>query len=259
MKSHEAQPIGALLLVALFSIPIACFLTACASGPRLKHKHEFTLSPGQEHHAGLVHALLIPIDATNDKPVRGLDVENARISATIVRHLESKGITVEQVEGRRFQELTNTALRKVRAQRKSGASGVVSAEVEFGDVVPEILGQLEKSPDLVIAPNLAMRTSTYQGTRTIVWDGVRRRETIYSYDAEDGSGPPVASLHVSVYTKDGTRVFSGFDGLEPVFRIDTVQKKYIQREDLFEDERNLKEGTCIAFYPYFGMDEYCTR
>lgn len=256
MTSYGARSIGSALLVAfLFSL---AFLSACASGPRLKHKHEFSLSPGQEHHAGLVRALLIPIDATNDKPVRGLDVENARINATIVRHLESKGITVEQVDGRKFQELSDAALRKVRAQRKSGASGVVSANVEFGEIVPELLGELEKSPDLVIAPNLAMRAANYQGSRTIVWDGVRRRETVYGWSMS-GSGIPVASLHVSVFTKDGTRVFSGFGGFEPVFRIDTVQQKYIQREDLFQDERNLKEGTCIAFYPYFGMDEYCTR
>ena len=256
MTSYGVRSIGAVLLVSfLFSLAL---LSACASGPRIRHKHEFTLSPGQEHHAGLVRALLIPIDSTNEKPVRGLDVENARITGVILGHLASKGISVEQVDGRRFQELSDTALRKVRAQRKSGASDVVSANVEFGDIVPELLAALEKSPDLVIAPNLAMRSAEYQGTRTIVWDGVRRRETV-SGGSISGSGLPVASLHVSVYTADGTRVFSGFGGLEPVFRIDTVQKKYVQREDLFEDERNLKEGTCIAFYPYFGMDEYCTR
>lgn len=259
MNSYGARSNAAVVLVALAScFLVACFLSACASGPRLKHKHEFTLSPGQEHHAGLVRALLIPIDATNDKPVRGLDVENARINATIVRHLESKGITIEQVDGRKFRELSNSAVRKIRTQRKSGASGVVSADVEFGDIVPELLAGLDKSPDLVIAPNLLMRSAEYQGTRTIVWDGVRRRETVSDWSMS-GSDIPVASLHVSVYAKDGTRVFSGFGGLEPVFRIDTVKKKYIQREDLFEDERNLKEGTCIAFYPYFGMDEYCTR
>ncbi len=257
MTSYGARPIGAVLLVAfLFALG---FLVACASGPRLKHKHEFTLSPGQEHHAGLVRALLLPIDATNDEPVRGLDVENPRITATIVRHLESKGITVEHVDGRKFQELTTTAVRKVRTQRKSGASGVVSANVEFGDIVPELLAGLGESPDLVIAPNLLMRSAKYQGSRTIVWDGVRRRETIRNITWDEGSGTGAASLHVSVYIKDGTRVFSGFGGLEPVFRIDAQKEKYIQREDLFQDERNLKEGTCIAFYPYFGMDEYCMR
>jgi len=253
MNSYGARSIGTILLVSL----VLC-LSACASGPRIRHKHEFTLSPGQEHHAGLARALLIPIDSTNEKRVRGLDVGNARITGMIVKHLEAKGIAVEQVDALEFQKLSDAALRKVRARRKSGATGVVSAEVELGDIVPELLGQFEKTPDLVIAPNLAMRSAEYQGTRMIVWDGVKRRETVSDWSMS-GSGLPAASLHVSVYTTDGTQVFSGFGGLEPVFRIDTVKKKYIQREDLFEDERNLKEGTCIAFYPYFGMDEHCTR
>lgn len=260
MNSYGARSNAAVPLVALAScFLVACFLSACASGPRLKHKHEFTLSPGQEHHAGLVRALLIPIDATNDKPVRGLDVENPRINAMIVRHLESKGITVERVDGRKFQELSNSAVRKVRAQRKSGASGVVSADVEFGDIVPELLAGLGNSADLVIAPNLAMRTATYRGSSTIVWDGVKRRETGANNLNWGDFETQAASLHVTVYTKDGTRVFSGFGGLEQVFRLDRQKEKYSQREDLFQDERNLKEGICIAFYPYFGMDEYCMR
>jgi hypothetical protein len=68
---------------------------------------------------------------------------------------------------------------------------------------------------------------------------------------------PAASLRISIHTRDGAPVFSGFGGLEQVFEIDG--REYVQRENLFQDERNLREGVCIAFYPYFGMDEYCVR
>lgn len=234
-------------------------IAACASGPRILHKHEYNLSPGQEYHAGLAKALLIPIDYTNEKPVKGLDLANDRITALIVSHLESKGIKVEKAAPGEFKRIADAAHETVREERKSGASGVVSAEVGFGDVVPTILEELEKPVDLVIVPNIVMRTGIYQGTRTLVWDGVRRRESVQDLDFSNYGTQPVASIQMTIFSKDGTQVFSGFGGLEAVFKVDRSTEAWVQREDLFEDERNLSEGICIAFYPYFGMKEFCAR
>ncbi len=244
--------------IASITFATALLVMGCASGPRIRHKHEYTLSPGQEHHAGLVKALLIPINATNEKPVAGLDIANDRITALIVSHLESKGISVERVEPAKFKRIFEAAQESVLADRKSGASGVVSAEVEFEDVIPAILEELEQTPDLVIAPNVVMRSAEYQGTRTIAWDGVKRRETVYDLNMS-GGGLPAASIRIAVHAKDGSAVFSGYGGLEPVFRIDRALEKFVMREDLFQDDRNLREGICIAFYPYFGMQELCVR
>jgi hypothetical protein len=254
----NTQGIRSIGIVALLVAACALLVAACASGPRLRHKHEFSLTPGQEHHAGLGKVLLLPLDSTNEKRVKDLAVHNDRIDALIVRHLESKGIAIERVDPRTFPRIRDAARMKVLAERKSGAAGVVSTTLEFADLVPEILAKLGKSPDLVIAADLVERDAVYQGTRTIAWDGVRRRETVTDLSMS-GGGLPAGSLRASVYTVDGTEVFRGFGGLEPIFRIDRGQEKYVAREDLFEDERNLREGICIAFYPYFGMAEYCGR
>jgi hypothetical protein len=103
-----------------------------------------------------------------------------------------------------------------------------------------------------------MRTAEYKGTRTIFWDGVTRRENVHD-STMSGRGLPAASLYVSVYTKDGDQVYSGYGGIEQIFRLDKTGRKYEEREDLFEDPRNIKEGVCIAFYPWFGMQEFCSR
>jgi hypothetical protein len=233
-------------------------VAGCASGPRMRYKHEFTMSPGQEHHAGLARALLVPIGFTNEKPVAGLDVADDRITTILVGHLESKGISVERVDPGSFKRIAESAREAARADRKSGASGVVSADIGFEDVIPKILEELDQKPDLVIAPNIVMRAAAYQGTRTLAWDGVKRRETVFDLRMS-GDGVPVASIRIAIHAQDGSSVFSGYGGLEPIFRIDRALEKYVQREDLFDDERNLREGICIAFYPYFGMEETCSR
>lgn len=248
---------AASMILLASALVLGSTIVSCASGPRLRHKHEFSLSPGQEHHAGLKTALLLPIDQTNEKPIKGLDVANDRITRLVVAHLESKGLRVERADPRSFRRATDAARSSVRSERSSGASSSVSTQIEFADLVPRILADLGKSPDLVVSADLVMRDAIYQGTRTLVWDGVRRREKLTGWDMSGGLS--AASLRVLVYLADGTRTYSGFGGLEPVFRFDTVAKRYALREDLFEDERNLSEGVCIAFYPYFGMDEFCTR
>lgn len=243
---------------AMFAILPIAFVVACASGPRIRYRHEYTLAPGQQHHDGASNVLLIPIDAANANPVKGLDVAHERITATIVSHLQSKGITVEQVDRARFHAATDEALRSIQARRMTGAAGTVSATVEFSDIVPEILERLELRSDRVISTNLLMRTGEWNGGSTMVWDGVRRRDRTAGTLAMTGTGT-AASLQVAVYASDGTRVFSGVGGLDHVFQFN-LQKKIMEiREDLLQDQRNLAEGVCIAFYPYFGNDEYCGR
>lgn len=253
-RSLRRLPGTTLLLIAA----LASSIFACASGPRIRHQHEYTLAPGREHQPALGRALLLPIGWTDPEPVKGLDRANDRIAALIAAHLSAKGIEVERANPHDLRRVEQAARRAVAELRKSGAASVVAAEIGFGDVVPEILKGLDSKADLVIAADVVMRGASYQGTRTIVWDGVRRRETVNDATMS-GSNLPAASVRGQVFAKSGERVFMGYGGLEPVFRIDPVQTKYVLREDFLEDERNLKEGICIAFYPYFGVEEFCSR
>ncbi|MBY0401356.1 hypothetical protein K2X89_13740 [Myxococcota bacterium] len=255
MATKHNRSIAAFALLLAFG---AASFIACGGGPRVRYRHEYNLAPGQQHHAGLAKALLVPLDYTNTEPVKGLNVSNDRIAALIVAHLESKGIQVERVDPARFRAIADQALRDVQAERKAGVSGVVSARIEFGDVVPRVLEKLETKPDLVVSGNVVMRTGEWNGGRTLVWDGVRRRDRTAGSMSWTGQSS-AASLEIAVYAQDGKRLFSGYGGLDHVFQFN-LQKKIMEiRENLLQDEENLAEGICVAFYPYFGMDEHCIR
>lgn len=244
--------------IALAIATCTAFVVACGGGPRLRYRHEFTLAPGQQHHAGLAKALLLPLDFAHPEPIKGLNVSNEKIASLIVAHLESKGMTVERVDAKRFRAAADSAFRAVQAERKSGASGVVSAKVGLGDVVPRIVEELKLKPDLVVAGNVVMRTGQWNGGSTLVWDGVRRRDRTAGAGATTGT-TPAASLEVALHGPDGARVFWGYGGLDLVFRFNLQQKVMEIRPDLLQNDENLAEGVCVAFYPYFGMEEYCDR
>ena len=179
-------------------------LGACASGPRLHHRHDYTLSPGDAHHGGLDTAILLPIDSTNEKPVKGLDVANDRIEALVVKHLESKGIAVKKVDPPRFKQALDDAYEAKRRERLSGQTSVVSADVELGDVVRQALAELGKNADLVVSTNVVMRDAMYQGTRTLVWDGVRRRQDQGDLNFSHYTAPiPVASIETTIFAENG--------------------------------------------------------
>lgn len=244
--------------IALVLATFAAFVGACGGGPRLRYRHEFSLAPGQQHHAGLTKALLLPLDYANGEKIKGLNVANEKIAALIVTHFASKGITVERVDPARFRVAADAAHRAVQTERKSGAAGTVSTQIGVGDVVPRILEKLELKPDLVVSGNVVMRTGEWNGGSSLVWDGVRRRDRTAGAGATTGT-TPAASLEVALFAPDGTRVFSGYGGLDLVFQFNLHKKIMEIREDLLQNESNLAEGTCVAFYPYFGMDEACDR
>jgi hypothetical protein len=244
--------------IASAALATAILILGCASGPRERYRHEYTLSPGQEHHAGLASALLVPINYLNDDPVRDLAVADQSVANLIAARLESKGIEVERVDPHRFHTVASGVHRALNAERKSGEADAASDGVGFGDAIPEILAQLEESPDLVIVPNIVIRTGEWIGTRTLVWDGVRRRDSTGGNIDWSGTGT-AASVQVIVYSKDGTHLFSGFGGLDLVFQLNMSKEIMEIREPLLRDERNLREGVCVAFYPWFGLEEICRR
>lgn len=233
-------------------------IMGCTSGPRERYRHEYTLSPGQEYHAGLASALLVPINYLNGDPIGDLAFVDQTVTNLIAARLESKGIEVERVDPLRFHTIATEVYRMLEVERKSGESGHASDGVGFGDGIPEILARLEESPDLVVVSNIVLRTGEWTGTRTFVWDGVRRRDSTGGNIEWSGTGT-AASVQVIVYSNDGARLFSGFGGLDLVFQPNMSKAVMEIRESLLEDERNLQEGVCVAFYPWFGLEEICQR
>lgn len=240
------------------SMILVSLIVACASGPRVRHVHEYVLAPGQEHQPSLSKALLLPIGSTDSEPVKGFDVANDRIATLVAAHLESKGISVERVDPKQFDRVSTAVRNEISEQRKKAAFGVVSTKVQMGDLIPELLERLGSNADLVIAADVVDRHAVHEG-RMIVWDGVQRSQEIKGRGWMIGSGALVASIRAQVFTKNGERPFTGFGGLEALRRVDVHRHKAIVREDFLKEERNLKEGICVAFYPYFGLEEYCTR
>ena len=110
----------------------------------------------------------------------------------------------------------------------------------------------------MIVPNIVIRTGEWW-MRTLVWDGVRRRDSSGGGGIDWGGTFKAASLQVIVFSKDGTRVFSGFGGLDLMFQLNMSKQIMEIREELLQDERNLREGVCIAFDPDFGLEESCSR
>ncbi len=237
--------VACLVLVPLW---IACGPTSIV--------HEYTLTPGRAHHEGWGSALLIPIDGLNDEAMREFDGAKGRVESLVAERLASENVRVERMEIARFRQLSNDAAVAVARRREAEASDVVSTEITFEDVVPAFLESVGSDADLVVAPSIVMRTGRYNGSSTILWDGVRRREK-QGHDTLMSGTTSVASLHVVVFSKEGERLFSGFGGLDGVFRPDTRLKKYVLRDDLLQDEDHLREGICVAFHPFFGEDESC--
>jgi hypothetical protein len=67
----------------------------------------------------------------------------------------------------------------------------------------------------------------------------------------------VASIFVVVYQRDGTRVFSGYGGLDLLFFPNIRESKYELIPDRLQNLEHIREGICVAFYPYFGREETC--
>lgn len=227
-------------------------LAGCAAPIR----HEYRLAPGRAHAPDQAHALLLPINESERIP-RGLEKGEDEVFASVVAYLEGQGITVRTVETDRYRDAAAAAFREARRRAEAGLVPSIAGSPRFGDLVPLLVGNLGVEADLVIVPNMALRVGESSG-RSVKWDGVRRTDPGVGVQSRiTGSRRSGASLFVAIYEPDGTRVFSGYGGLDVVFQANRREARFDLIEDRLEDLDNIREGVCVAFHPYFGEDESC--
>lgn len=227
----------------------ALWIPACAPAPR----HEYELAPGQAYAAGLHKVLLLPINETEDLP-EGLAKGEDEVFSLIRDHLEAQGLEVETTTPADFGKLLREATEAVRRELRSGNTSV-ARDVSYADVIPYVTRGLESEADLVILPNMVLRAGEWEG-RSLRWDGVRRRAPGTTRLKMSGNSL-AASLYVVVYQPDGSLVFRGYGGLDLLWAVNRSEEKMDLIEDRLEDPDNLREGVCIAFYPYFGAEKRC--
>ncbi len=247
------------LFVGSVHVPLVLFvlltLCACAGSDRLSIRHEHTLVPGGAYHPGITRALVFPMNATVERPA-GLEVADRKLMELIVGYLSAHGIESQILPDSEFRRAMDISARRARKKMLSGEAGLASDELGFEQVFPELMAQVETDAQIVVMPNVLMRTAPYSGSTTLKRDGVRRRERGTAGGRMSGQ-LGAGSLYTMIFDTSGERLFSGFGGLDLIYELNIREKKYDIRADLFQDQENLEEGVCISFHPYFGDDVDC--
>jgi hypothetical protein len=217
--------------------------------------HDYELSPGQAFSENRSRALLLPINETEEVP-DGLEVGEESVFGQLKSYLESKGLSIETTNTYDYRSAANSASESINNEMLSAMTSSISGQIEYSSIVPELLANLESNADLLILANMVIRIGESTGGRTSQWDGVRRRLDVPARMRMTGT-ESVASIFVSVYHRDGKQVFSGYGGLDLLFAPNIREVKYELIPDRLQNLKHIREGVCVAFYPYFGRDEIC--
>ena len=249
------MPSMSIQIMALWAF--ALLATACASpGPR----HEYELAPGRGFAAGGAigrSVLVVPLNESTDTPA-GLEKGAKDVSAALVAYLNAQGLRVTTLESKDYRKRLAAAAVAASQAMLSGEQTTVSESVEFADLIPHLLRDLDREVDLVVVPNMVIRTGELLGYGTVKWDGVKRRKP--GTRSLDWTGTDTAaSLWVLIYDEQGTRLFSGYGGLDLLFEINLQKRRQELIDDRLEDLDNLAQGVCIAFHPFFGTEQSCPR
>jgi len=233
------------------NVGLGLLLAGCATSIH----HDFELSPGQAFSKSQSRALLLPINEIEAVP-DGLEVGEENVFEQLKSYLASKGLSIETTNTYDYRLAANSATESVHNERLSAKSNSISGEIEYSSIVPGLLANLDSNADLLILANMVIRTGESTGGRTTQWDGVKRRIAVPARMRMTGT-ESVASIFVSVYQRNGKRVFSGYGGLDLLFAPNIREERYELIPDRLQNIEHIREGVCIAFYPYFGKDEVC--
>jgi hypothetical protein len=231
---------------------IALLLVGCVTTPI---RHDYELSPGQAFSQSRSRALLIPINETEEVP-DGLEAGEENVFEQLKSYLESKGLSIETTNTYDYRAAANNASESAHNEMLSAESSSISGEIEYSSIVPGLLANLDSDADLLILTNMVIRIGESKGGRTTHWDGVKRRLAVPARMRMTGT-ESVASIFATVYHRDGTVVFAGYGGLDLLFAPNFDEEKFELIPDRLQDIKHIREGICVAFYPYFGREEVC--
>ena len=218
-------------------------------------KHEYELAPGQAFSSDIETVLLIPINETERIPSY-LEKGQEDVLRLIREHLQAQGLTVETLEAEKFQSAVTAARRRARRNSMSLSEDYVRTDMTLSGLIPGIIENLISSADLVVVPNMVLRDGEGIGG-SVRWDGVRRRVPSTRGGATLSGTFQAASLRLEIFKASGANVFGGYGGLDVLWSINYRNSRMELMNDRMEDEANLREGVCVAFYPYFGADKTC--
>jgi hypothetical protein len=241
-----------LLLMIVLAAALSWVVSCRGTGP----KHEYELVPGRSFDPSMATALVLPINETVQVP-DGLEKGEDAVFGLLVAYLESKGLSVQTTDRAEFNRAMAEAAQAAAREAISDEATSVSESIEFSDAIPHLLSELGVEADLVIVPNMVIRTGKANGRR-VRWDGVSRQKPGMANLAGLEGSEPVSSLWVLIYAGDGARLFSGYGGLDVLFELNVSAEKQELIEDRLEHTGHLEEGVCISLHPFFGADEFCS-
>ena len=219
------------------------------------------LVPGNEGAPGVESFLLLPMNVAISL-VPELEDAAALLEPEVAGFLREHGRSVQEISfGEAHREW-------VAAAKEVTSRGL---ELGFDRNVAMFAERLRHSRDFdsMVMPAVIGRDIRVSGSFG-QWDGVSRRFPTHNEPRfkPGQSGGVVghgfagtfmgASLHVMVFTREGSRVFEGRGGLDFVQYADlsgalaTGRWEIRRRDDFLEDPEVVREGIRLAFAPYLG-------
>jgi hypothetical protein len=244
---------GIRLAAAVFAT--ALFTSACVTPP----PHPYRLAPGHEGAATVEKVMVLPLNVVVALPAE-LQEPAGRVSSLIADYLRASGKEVESIGLYAARDLWVSAVRKAKASP--------DVEQDFDAVAPTFVRFLHDQHrfDALVMPSLVYRSARIvQGSRSVVWDGVKRELEIVNeehmhmsvYLASNPSGTMRGvSLHLLVFGAEGERLFESYGGMDLVDQADlggSFEAKAFQmrvKNYRLTDEIALREGITVAFDPY---------
>ena len=135
-------------------LALAFVATACSLPP----KHEYEIAPGHAYSSSFETVLLLPINEMATLP-KGLEKGDEAVFRLIRDYLQAQGLEVQTPEISKFRSTMRAAQNTARIDSMSSADKVL-AEVALADLIPQIAEDLAPNADLIVMPNMAIRTGT---------------------------------------------------------------------------------------------------